>query len=179
MSEPLKIEDIIKLNKEKGFHFFDETIMKAYNSRVLSAIFIGNVIGNEQAYFVISEKNDEFGEERSYCTYKISLKTGEVTVAVEEPYDTAQKATTAAKALAGYDPKISPPKMRGIRDNYLNIPIRVVPSGVIQDNGAYLADDTWSTTPATATAWANISTLGYTNLTIPSIVGHLTRITTS
>lgn len=82
--------DLIKqLNRDSGRHFFDESTMRWFDSKVY-----GKVFGD---YFVTSERSPWAGSRR-YSVRRVNRNTGEVsTVGEFQQFFTLQEAYRAAK----------------------------------------------------------------------------------
>lgn len=68
------VEEIAEANAAAGKHFFEESTMRFFNSRVLDGVYGGH-------YFVTSEK-DDFGGERAY-TIRYADDEGDVSTVGE------------------------------------------------------------------------------------------------
>ena len=97
MAEPLEtVEQIIEFNRSKGFHFFDDSNVASYKSRVMKKVYLSN----SKTYFVESEKYLETNE-RVYIVCCIDWETGIVSYVEEfEPFPNQREALSAAKSIA-------------------------------------------------------------------------------
>jgi hypothetical protein len=68
----MTIEEIKKINQEKGKSFFSPKTMKFFHSRVLSQVFSGK----DKYYFVTSEKFPNGN--RAYTVRRFDAKSGEI-----------------------------------------------------------------------------------------------------
>lgn len=85
-------DQFIRLNKEKGFHWFDKATIRFFKSRVMSW---DNVTG----YFISSERHS-FDTSRCYTIRKADFNTGQVeTVGEYGEYPTLTRAKTALNKL--------------------------------------------------------------------------------
>jgi hypothetical protein len=82
----------IKLNKEKGFNWFDKNTMRFFNSYIMAW-------DEKTGYFISSEK-PPFDHIRRYTIRKANYKTGNVeTISDYMQYDSLSKAKTALRKL--------------------------------------------------------------------------------
>jgi hypothetical protein len=90
-SNVFSIEDIKRINANKGMSFFSPNTMRFFNSRVL-----GEVYGNR--FFITSEKPPK--GKRAYTVRVFNYETGSISTIIEFCKLTKSQAIKAAKALA-------------------------------------------------------------------------------
>ena len=92
------IENIQYLNEKAGYHFFDKSALRFFNSKVLDAIYSTWKEECTTFLFITSEKGPD--HIRKYSVRSFDSKTGKVdTVNDFQAYETARQAHNACKAL--------------------------------------------------------------------------------
>lgn len=102
----ITIDEAKRINKEKGFHFFDRDTMRFFNSRIeKDALQFGQLIDNK--YFVTSEQfvpSHGKPDKRKYTVRKYYPDTGNVkTIGEFQEFATKKQARAFAWCLADHD----------------------------------------------------------------------------
>lgn len=86
------IENIVRMNKNAGYHFFDKDAMRSFGSRVSDQVYQreGGI------FFVTSEKCRYSDEPRGYKARQFLPETGQIK-SVSDEWTTKYKAHKAAK----------------------------------------------------------------------------------
>lgn len=93
------IDDIKRINKDKGFYFFSPDTMRFFNSRVGDSVYQG--IGG--IFFVTSEKYD-YKSDRKYTVREFEPESGNITTVDDFNEYTRYQAHSRAKWCANNYP---------------------------------------------------------------------------
>ena len=97
LDKRLTIDDVITANKVNGYHFFDKSTMRFFNSRIMTKLNEGYLINNK--YFITSEKFDD-NSPRLY-TIREYIGDGDIdTVGEFQQFRTVKEALEYAKGLS-------------------------------------------------------------------------------
>lgn len=89
----MDIDDVVRENKQKGNHFFDDDTMEHFNSRVETNLFYDK-------YFVTSEKAPH-EKQRFFTVRRVTDDFDVRTVGEFQAYDTKSEAIDRVEQLAG------------------------------------------------------------------------------